>query len=102
MPELSIVDPIQQMNIGLNQHALDEWVAEQNENRKRPMSDRAIKMAGKKLLQWSEADQMRIVEHGIECGWTGLYWVEPPKQPKGISTRDSSLTEDLNNRDWAK
>jgi hypothetical protein len=102
MPELSIVDPIQQMNIGLNQHALDEWVEWRRTECKKKVGQLAMTKLINKMLQWTEADQQRLVDHAICEEWKGVYWVDPPKQPKAQSTRDTSLEQDLNNRDWAK
>lgn len=84
--------------IGLNQDALDEWIAYRAEDLKKPMTARAIKMVEKKLKQYSEAEQMRLVEHAIEMNWRGIYYVEPQKQ---ASTRNTSLRDDLTDTSWA-
>ena len=89
---------IQQHTIGLNQEALDEWI-EHRKDIKSPMTDRAIAIFTKKLLMYPEAEQMRLVEEGIERGWKSIYWVDPPKQ--GRSTRDTTLQEDLSDTSWA-
>ena len=89
-----------QQAIGINQEFLDEWIA-YREELKKPLSPRSLKMVIKKLLQWSEAEQERLICHAIENGWRGIYWVEPPKQP-GTSTRDSSLEQDLTDTSWAR
>jgi hypothetical protein len=101
MTELKVVEPIQQMNIGLAQDSLDEWI-EERADKKKPMTPRAIKMLTKKLLQWSEADQVRCIENAIERGWDGVYWVDPPKGPTQTSTRDRSLQDDLTDTSWAR
>lgn len=89
---------VQQTQIGLNQKALDEWIAYRREDCKKPMSQRAINMVTKKLLRWSEAEQMRMVEHAIELEWKGIYYVEPQKQ---ATTRATSLRDDLTDTTWA-
>jgi hypothetical protein len=88
----------QQQTIGLNQDAIDEWVAYRAEDLKKPMTPRAIRMVEKKLLQWSEPEQMRMVEAAIENNWRGIYWVEPSKQ---ATTRQTSLEQDLRDTSWA-
>ena len=93
---LAVVEKKQ--TIGLNQDALDEWIAYRAEDLKKPMTPRAIRMVEKKLLQWSEPEQMRMVEAAIENNWRGIYWVEPPKQ---ATTRQTSLADDLRDTSWA-
>ena len=88
-----------QATIGINQEYLDEWIAYREEDLKKPMTPRAIKMMTKKLLQWGEAEQERLICHAIEMNWRGIYWVEAPKQQ---STRQSTIEQDLTNTDWAK
>lgn len=95
MAELKL---IQQTQIGLNQAALDEWLAYRAEDLKKPMTPRAIKMVKKKLMQWSLDEQMRMVESAIESNWRGIYYVEPPKQQ---SSRQTSLVDDLTDTSWA-
>ena len=87
----------QQTTIGLNQEALDEWIAYRAEDLKKPMTPRAIRMVEKKLLQWPESEQMRLVEHAIEHNWRGIYYVEPPKH----TTRQNTLEQDLRDTSWA-
>ena len=90
-----------QIVIGLNEEALEEWIAYRKEDLGKPMTPRAVKMVKKKLLQWTEAEQMRMVEHAIEQNWRGIYWVEPPKGQQGVSTRDTNIYDELNDRSWA-
>jgi len=88
-----------QVTMGLNQECLDEWIAYREEDLKKPMTPRAIKMVKKKLMQWSEAEQERLICHAIEHNWRGIYWVEPPKQ---ATTRQSDIRDDLTDTSWAK
>ena len=90
---------VQQTATGLNHEALEEWKAYREEDLHKPLTPRALKMVIKKLLQWSETEQMRIVENAIENNWRGLYYTEPPK---ANSTRSRSLEQDLMDKDWAR
>ena len=96
MPKLELVE--HQAVIGLNQDALDEWIAYRKEDLKKPMTPRAIKMVQKKLLQYPEDEQQRLVEHAIEMNWQGIYYVEPPRQ---ATTRQTRLIDDLTDTSWA-
>lgn len=90
---------VQQQAIGLNQPALNEWIEYRREDSKKPMSQRAVDKVVKKLLQWSEEDQQRIVDHAIEHEWQGLYWIDPPRQQ---TTRQTTLAQDLTDTSWAQ
>lgn len=89
---------VQQETIGINQEALQEWLDYRAEDLKKPMTPRAIKMVQKKLLQWSEEEQDRLVCNAIEMNWRGVHWVDPPKQN---TTRQSTLQDDLSDTSWA-
>jgi len=93
---LKIVDSVVPDN--LNTEWLNEWIAYRREDSKKPMSDRAIKMVTKKLLQWSPSEQERLICNAIEHEWQGIYWVDPPKQQ---SSRDTTLQDDLTDRSWS-
>ena len=82
---------------GINQEALEEWI-EHRKDIKSPMTKRAIALFTNKLVKYSESEQMRLVEEGIERGWKSIYWVEPPKQQ---TTRQSSIRDDLTDTSWA-
>jgi len=90
---------VQQITIGLNQDALDEWIEYRRKYSKKPMSQPAVDKAVKKLLQWSEAEQQRMVDEAIEHEWTGLHYVEPPKRK---STRSTDIMDDLTDTSWAR
>ena len=83
---------------GINEEALEEWKAYREEDLKKPLTPRALKMVKKNLLSWSYEDQMRIVENAIEHNWRGLHWVDPPRQQ---TTRQTSLRDDLSDTSWA-
>ena len=93
---LALVD--NQITIGINEAALEEWMAYREEDLKKPMTPRAVKMVRKKLLQWSELEQERLIEHAIEHNWRGIYWVDAPKQ---ATTRQSDIYDDLTDTSWA-
>lgn len=87
-----------QQEIGINQEWLDEWIAYREEDLNKPMTPRAVKMLTKKLMQWSELEQERLICHAIEMNWKGVYYVEPPKQ---ATTRQTSIEHDLLDHSWA-
>jgi len=89
---------ITEVRQGLSQQALAEWIAYRAEDLKKPMTPRAVRMVEKKLMQYSEPEQMRLVEHAIEMNWRGIYYVEPQKQ---ATTRATSLRDDLTDTTWA-
>jgi hypothetical protein len=94
-PELIFDDAV----YAVNQEALDEWAAYREEDLKKPLTPRAMKMVAKKLSQWSHAEQMRMVEVAIENNWRGIHYQEPPKQQ---TTRETSLQQDLEDTSWAR
>lgn len=93
---------IQQTVMGLNQQALDEWIEYRRKYSKKAMSQPAVDKVINKLLQWSESEQQRMVDEAIEHEWTGLHYVEPPKEASGRNTRDMSIEECLFDTSWAK
>ena len=90
---------VQQQVIGLNQAALDEWIAYRREDCKKPMNQRAVDRVIKKLLRYSEEEQERLIDHAIEMEWQGIYYVEPQRVQ---DSRSSSIADDLNDTSWAK
>lgn len=92
---------VQQQQVGLNQEALDEWMDYRAEDLKKPMTPRAIKMVTKKLMQWTEQEQERLIYHAIEHNWRGIYWVDPPRVAENQSSRQTSLAADLSDTSWA-
>ena len=94
-----MLELVQQTQIGLNQQALDEWIAYRREDCKKPMNQRAVDRVIAKLLKYSEAEQARRIDNAIEMEWKGIYWVDPPKQQ---STRQTTLEQDLGDTSWAK
>ena len=94
-PELIFDDAV----YPLNQDAIAEWSAYREEDLKKPLTPRALRMVSKKLTQWSELEQMRIVEASIENNWMGIHYTAPPK---ARTTRERSLVEDLTDTGWAQ
>lgn len=84
----------------INQEAVDEWSAYREEDLKKPLTPRALKMVKKKLSNYPEGEQMRIVEACIENNWRGIHYTQPPKQVQN-STRDRSLQDDLTDTSWS-
>ena len=87
-----------QATIGINQEYLDEWIAYREEDLKKPMTPRAIKMLTKKLLQYSELEQERLICNAIEMNWKGVYYTEPQKQ---CTSKSTSIESDLSDKSWA-
>jgi len=94
MPELSLV---QQVTMGLNQNAVDEW-REYREEKKKPLSALALKKVVKFLLMYPEDHQQMIVDSAIMNDWQGLHDIEIKKQ----TSRESTLQDDLNDTSWAR
>jgi hypothetical protein len=89
---------VQQQTIGINQEYFAEWVAYREEDLHKPMTPRAIKMLQKKLLNYSESEQERLICNAIEMNWRGVYWTDPPRQ---CSTKQTTLQQDLTDVSWA-
>jgi hypothetical protein len=83
---------------GLNEEYLQEFTDYRKEDLKCPLTPRGLKMLIKKLKQWDVITQERLISHAIECGWKTVYYVEPPKKN---TTRERSLSQDLNDKSWA-
>ena len=91
----------QQIEIGIDQEAVDLWVLYRSKHTRKPVNEMAMTMILNKMRRWPEEDHMRLVQLGIECGWTSLNWRDRPKEPNGISTRDSDIRDDLTDTSWA-
>ena len=83
---------------GINQEYLAEWLLYREEDCKKKMTPRAIKMLQKKLIQYSIPEQERLICNSIEMNWQGVYWTDPPRQD---TSRSRSLEADLTDRSWA-
>ena len=86
-----------QQVIGINQSYLDEWIAYRAEDKKKPMTPRAIKMTITWLLKYPEQEQERLISHAIMNNWEGLHYVEKPKQ----SSRQSDIYTEITDTSWA-
>lgn len=89
---------VQQTVIGINQQWLDEWIAYRAEDKRKPMTPRAIKMTTKWLLAYDEQEQERLISHAIMNNWEGLHYVEPPKKQ---TTRQADIYQELRDTSWA-
>ena len=88
-----------QIIIGINQEALNEWI-EYREEKKKPLSNLAMKKTQNLLLKFGESHQQHIVDTAIMNDWQGLHPVPMPK-PVLTSTKDSTLIDDLTDTSWA-
>lgn len=79
---------------------LTDFIASRSEQKK-PMTDRAIKMLEKKLSRYPVAIQEAALERALIGGWSGVF-PESEKAAKSNSSRDLSLGEMLNDREWAR
>ena len=86
-----------QITIGINQEALEEWI-EYRQEKKKPLSALALKKSEKFLLKYGLEMQQTIVDAAIMNDWQGLHHVEPPKQ---VSTKQTTLQDDLTDTSWA-
>ena len=67
-----------QIDITVNQEALEEWIEYKNATAKKKMSDFAINKVVKMLSSYSEAHQQHIVDVAIQNDWQGLHYVDMP------------------------
>ena len=88
-----------QTDIGINQEALEEWV-EYRKAKKKPLSSLALKKTLTLLSRHGHSSQQCMVDTAIMNDWQGLHPVEE-KQNSITSTRNQSLTDDLNDTSWA-
>jgi len=88
---------VQHQNTRLNQIALDEFIENRREL-KYPMTALAIKKATNILIKYPFDQQQRMVDSSILAGYRGIFPVEPEKT---MTTRKTTLEQDLNNTDWA-
>ena len=86
-----------QMDISLNQEALDEFI-EHRVELKKPMTPLAIKKAIKMLTKFPIDHQQHMVDAAILSGWRAIWPVDPPRQ---MSTKQTTLQQDLNDTSWA-
>ena len=93
---LALVGETQQI-IGLNEEAIEEW-KEYRVEKKKPLSALALKKSQNLLLKFGYDHQQHIVDTAIMNDWQGLHPVEMPRQ---ISTKSTSLADDLNDTSWA-
>jgi len=93
---LKLVREAQQI-IGLNEEAIEEW-KEYRVEKKKPLSALALKKSQNLLLKFGYDHQQHIVDTAIMNDWQGLHPVEMPRQ---ISTKSTSLADDLNDTSWA-
>jgi len=88
---------VQQQDIDINQTALDEFI-EHRKELKKPMTPLAIKKAANILIKFPPDHQQYMVDTAIISGWRGLFPVDPPRQ---MSTKQTTLQQDLTDTSWA-
>ena len=93
---LKLVREAQQI-IGLNEEAIEEW-KEYRVEKKKPLSALALKKSQNLLLKFGYDHQQHIVDTAIMNDWQGLHPVDPPKK---ITSRQTSLEDDLRDTSWA-
>ena len=98
MTDLQLVQD--EIPMGLNTEALDEWIEYRKEKGK-PLSTLALKKSKNFLLKHEHDHQQHLVDTAIMNDWRGLYFVEMPKKRENI-TRNRTVWDDLTDRDWAK
>ena len=86
-----------QQDIDINQTALDEFIEHRIELRK-PMTPLAIKKACNILKQFPLDHQQYMVDSAILSGWRAIWPVDPPRQ---VSTKQTTLQQDLTDTSWA-
>ena len=91
------IELVQQQDIDLNQTALDEFIQHRIELKK-PMTPLAIKKAGNILRPFPYAHQQYMVDTAIVSGWRGLFPCDPPRQ---MTTKQTTLEQDINDTSWA-
>ena len=96
---LQLIEASSQIIIGINEEALGEWI-EYRQEKKKPLSNLAMKKTQNLLLKYGESHQQHIVDTAIMNDWQGLHPVDMPK-PVLTSTRQSSLQDDLTDTSWA-
>ena len=94
------IELVQEMPIGLNVEALEDWI-EHRKEQGRPMTNTAIKRLRNRLMQYPEDIQERAVELAMVAGWQGVF---PEKEvtESRVSTRETSLRDELTDRSWSK
>jgi hypothetical protein len=88
-----------QIPMGINTEALDEWISYRLTEHKYVMSDTSIKKHVNRLVKHSHEHQQYMVDWAMELGWKRVY--EVPEPQKVVSSRDRSIEDDLSDRSWA-
>ena len=83
MAKLALVQ--QQTIIGLNQLAIEEW-QEYRTEKKKPLSQLALKKTTNLMLKYPEIQQQVMVDAAIMNDWQGLHPVEAPKNENRLGS----------------
>ena len=87
------------MALGINEEALGEWI-EYREDKKKPLSNLALKKTQNILAKYDYEQQQRMVDAAIMNDWQGLHPVDRPKE-QATSTRHTDIRHELIDTSWA-
>lgn len=85
-----------QIDVALNQDALDEWI-EYRKLKKKALSDLALQKVINKLKRHDYDHQQYMIDTAIENDWQGLHDVEPQKE----AVKETSFIDNHTNTSWA-
>jgi hypothetical protein len=86
-----------QIIIGLNQRAIEEW-QEYREEKEKPLSRLALTKSKNFLLKYPEDQQSYLVDTAIMNDWQGLHHIDMPKKN---TSRQSDIYQELTDTSWA-
>jgi hypothetical protein len=90
----------------INQEAWAEWVEWRRTEKKKKVTPTAQKLQWRLLANYDHELQREIIERSIMNDWQGLFHhPNAPRQQRieaSGSTRSRTLSQDLNDREWAK
>lgn len=88
-----------QLDVSINQEALEEWI-EYRKAKKKPLSDLALNKVIKKLSRHDYEHQQYMIDTAIENDWQGLHELEVKK--KEIALSEGSFIDTHTDKTWAK
>jgi hypothetical protein len=96
---MELVTSGQQPITNINMEALEEWI-EYRVEKKKPLSPLALKKTQNLLKKFGCAHQQHIVDVAIQNDWVGIHPVPLPR-PITMTTKQTTLHEDLTDTSWA-
>ena len=98
-PAMSDADSEWNFVAGMDTYNWDEGFGiEYRQEKKKPLSPLALKKTQNLMLKYGYEQSQHMVDAAILNDWQGLHPVDPPKQ---ISTKQTSLHDDLTDTSWA-